>query len=112
MNPLLAEWFRKVDIFPNIVTAAGNDHCGIPWAKRFWKTAYRDARQRARIFDHSCAELRNFRGFGILKQIWAKSGNCIGRVRIDDLRNMDNDSIATRLKVQDYNPNRQFEEIR
>ena len=109
MNERIAKWFRKVDIFPYMVNQMGLDHDGVPYAKRMWKTAYRDARERAQIMHHECLDLVEFRGFGVLKKIWAKSGNCIGRVRINDLRDMDNNTIAKCLGFQDYNPARRFE---
>lgn len=103
----IEHWFRRVGIFPSIINQAGNDWDGIPLAKRFWKTAYRDARNYAKIACHANDELVKFRGFGVLKSIWAfNPRNCIGRIRVDDLREFDNYSIAKQLGFTDYNPNR------
>jgi hypothetical protein len=106
MNPLIKEWFRKVDIFADIVNQSGLDFEGKPWAKRFWKVAYRDARLRARIFNHSLDELIQFRNLGILKQIWADSGNVIGRIRTNNLSEFDNNTIAANFNYKDFAPNR------
>lgn len=106
MNPLIQTWFRKVDICPEIVNEAGLDMFGESWSKRFWKVAYHDARMRARIFEHSLIELKEFRNLGVLKQIWASTGNCIGRIRVDNLSEFDNNTIANEFGFKDYNPNR------
>lgn len=107
MNPLIKEWFRKVGIFPDIVNNSGLDIHGESYAKRFWRVAYRDARERARIFSHSLDELIEFRNLGALKKIWnKKSGNCIGRFRTNDLSEFDNDTIAAKFEFNNYAPNR------
>ncbi len=107
MNILIQNWFRKVGVFPEIVNESGKDFYGESWAKRMWKTTYRDARLRAQLFCHSMDELIEFRNFGVLKKIWnKKSGNCIGRVKTNDLKEFDNDTIAARIGWIDYNPNR------
>jgi hypothetical protein len=104
MNPLMAEWFRKVDMHPSMFHLEPDKE----WIRRFWRTAYRDARQRAHIMDHCCTDLVNFRGFGPLKKVWARSGNCIGRVIANDLKDFDNNSIAKAKGFQDFNPSRRL----
>ena len=106
MNTLVKNWFRQVDIFPEIINQMGWDANNESWAKRCWKVAYRDARLRAKLFCYSLDELVSFRGFGVMKQIFAKSGNIIGRARINDLRDFDNNIIANSFNYQDYNPNK------
>jgi hypothetical protein len=101
MDILIQNWFRKVDIFPEVVNEMGD------MAKTAWKVTYRDARLRAHLFCHSMDEMIKFRGFGVLKKIWnKKSGNCIGRIRTNDLKTFDNDIIAGRSGLTDYAPNR------
>ena len=107
MNILIQNWFHKVGIFPDVINYSGLDFYGESWAKRFWKVAYRDARERAQIFNHSLNELIEFRKLGVLKKIWnKKSGNCIGRIRVDNLDEFDNNTIAAKIGLMDYNPNR------
>jgi hypothetical protein len=77
-------------------------------SRRSWRVAYRDARVYANIGCFICDELVAFRGFGPLKRIWAKTGNVIGRVRVNDLRDFDNNAIAAKLPFCDYNPNRRL----
>lgn len=103
---IVTNWYRKVGIFTSIIHQSRNDHDGIPWAKRFWRTSYRDARQYAQIACHGNDELVKFRGFGTVKSIWAKSGNCIGRIRVDDLRGFSNNEVAAKVGLSDYAPNR------
>lgn len=105
---IIRNWFRRVGINPFFFELSGNDDDGVPWAKRFWKTAYRDMRQYSQIANHANNELKEFRGYGVLKRIWAKSGNCIGRVRVDNLAEFDNNKIVMKLKLADYNPNRRL----
>ena len=104
MNATMESWFRKVDLHPEWF---GNHPSEL--LRRCWRVAYRDARERAHIFCHSCDELVAMRGFGPLKKIWAKSGNVIGRVVTNDLRTFDNNTIATALGLQDYAPSRRLQ---
>lgn len=106
LNPIVANWYRKVGIFTSIIHQSGNDHDSVPWAKRFWRISYRDARQYAQIACHANDELVKFRGFGTVKSIWAKSGNCIGRIRVDDLREFNNNEVTAKISLSDYAPNR------
>jgi hypothetical protein len=98
---LIKKWFRKVDIFPPPWTGGTVENF-----RAFWRVAYRDARQYAHIAHHANNELRDFRGFGVLKKVWALSGNCIGRVRTNDLASFNNWQIAEQAGYDDYNPNR------
>ena len=100
-NQIANEWFRKVDIFPRPWTGGTVEDF-----RAFWRVAYRDARQYAHIAHYKNNELRLFRGFGVLKKVWALSGNCIGRVRTNDLASFDNNEIAKKSGLSDYNPNR------
>lgn len=104
MNSLMAEWFHKVDLHPSTFHLEPDPE----WFRLYWRVAYRDARQRAHIMDHSCSELVSFRGFGPLKRVWARSGNCIGRVITNSLKDFDNNTIAKAKGVQDYNPCRRL----
>lgn len=66
---------------------------------------YRDAREKAKIACHWCDELVALRGFGPLKNIY-KGQTLIGRIRVNDLRQFDNQAIANRQPFNDYNPGR------
>lgn len=103
-NPILIKWYKRVDLNPDVTPLEPSQY----WQRMFWRVAYRDARVLGRIVDSANDELVTFRGFGVLKKIWAKSGNVIGRVRVNDLRNFDNNTIAASLPFQDYNPNRRL----
>jgi hypothetical protein len=102
MNELMRRWYRRVDLNPDVTPLEPSPE----WQRRFWKVAYRDARVYAHIACNACDELVSFRGFGVLKKIWARSGNVIGRVRTNDLRSFDNREIADRIPLTDYNPSR------
>ena len=106
MNVIVSNWYKRVGIFTSVIHQAGNDYDGVPWAKRFWKSSYRDARKYAQIACHANDELVKFRGFGTVKSVWAKNGKCIGRVRVDILRDFNNDEVAAKFGLSDYAPNR------
>lgn len=94
MKMLISNWFRKVDIFPEVINQMGIcQYTGESWAKRAWRVTYRDARMRAHLFCHSMDELIEFRGFGVLKRVWTKSGYVTGRIRVNNLIKF-NDTIV------------------
>src|ERR1041385_2255476 len=103
MSPLIQNWFRIVDISPSVINSMGYDFWGESWARRCWKTAYRDARMRARIACHSLDEMVAFRGFGILKDMWSKRRCVIGRTRVNDLKTFTDDAESNGFFQTDYN---------
>lgn len=99
MTRVIQKWFRRVDIFPEVVNLMG------PEAKTAWRVAYRDAKEYSQISCNALDELVNFRGFGVLKRIWAKN-TCIGRIRVNDLRNFNDNAKINGIDLVDFNPNR------
>lgn len=106
MNAMIDRWFRRCDINPDYFPGLKGSERDTELMRMMWRVAYRDARIVAAICHHDNKDLVTMRGFGVMKRVWAKSGNCIGRVRVNNLANFDNRVIANQLPFQDYNPNR------
>jgi hypothetical protein len=104
MNELVKRMYRRVDLNPQFTPLELDPQL----QRRFWHVAYRDARCYAQISCTACDELVLLRGFGPLKKIWGINNCVIGRVRVNDLREFDNYTIAKQFDVQDYNPNRRL----